>query len=231
MSGPGTPSKADLVEVDTGELLCNADTARPGLFWFNAALTIALLTALVLEVAPAPVLFMGAFAIGFLVNFPKPSQQKERLAAHAPTLLSVITMILAAGVLTGVLTGTGMIEAMADSLVNVIPSALDGHFGPVIAFIALPAQFFLSSDAYYFGAVPVLGEVASQHGMTALETASAAVLGGPIHALSPLVPTVLLIAGLTRVDLGEMLRVNLKWALAVSLVAIAATFAFGIVPI
>lgn len=230
VGGPGTPARTDM-EIDTGELLGNSATARPRLFWFNAVLTLALLVALITELTAAPVLFMAAFAIGMLVNFPRPSQQKERLAAHAPTLLSVITMILAAGVLTGVLTGTGMIGAMANALVAIVPPSWEGHLGPVIAVLALPAQFFLSSDAYYFGAVPVLSEVGVQHGLTALETASASLLGGPIHALSPLVPTVLLIAGLTKVDFGEMLRVNLKWAVLVSLIAMVATFALGIVPV
>jgi citrate-Mg2+:H+ or citrate-Ca2+:H+ symporter, CitMHS family len=229
-AGPGTPARRDL-EIDTGELLGNAATARPRLFWFNALLTLVLLVALITEFTAAPVSFMIAFAIGLLINYPRPSQQKERLAAHAPTLLSVITMILAAGVLTGVLTGTGMIEAMADSLVAIVPPSLEGHLGPVIAVLALPAQFFLSTDAYFFGAVPVLSEVAGQHGLTALQAACASLLGGPVHGLSPLVPTVLLSAGLTKVDVGEMLRVNLKWAVLVSLIAMAAAFGMGIVPL
>ncbi|MFC3244939.1 citrate:proton symporter [Gordonia humi] len=230
--GPGTPAAGDLHgEVDPARLLGNEQTIRPRLIWFNAALTIALLVALVTELAAAPVLFMAAFAIAILVNYPRPSQQKERLEKHAPTLLTVVTMILAAGVLTGVLTGTGMIDAMANSLINIIPSSLDGHFGPVMALLALPGQFFLSSDAYYFGVVPILSEVGVQHGLTPLESASAALLAGPIHALSPLVPALLLIAGLTGLDIGEIVRKNLKWALAVSVVAAGAVFAFGIVPL
>jgi citrate-Mg2+:H+ or citrate-Ca2+:H+ symporter, CitMHS family len=230
VGGPGTPAHQDLM-IDTGELLGNAATARPRLFWFNALLTFVLLIALITEFTTAPVSFMAAFAVAMLVNFPRPSQQRERLAAHAPTLLSVISMILAAGVLTGVLTGTGMIEAMANSLVAIVPPSLDNHLGPVIAVLAIPAQFFLSVDAYFFGAVPVLAEVASEHGLTPLQTASAALLGGPVHGLSPLVPTVLLCAGLTKVEVGEMLRVNLKWALLVSLLAMVAAFSLGIVPL
>ncbi|MGW5340873.1 CitMHS family transporter [Rhodococcus pyridinivorans] len=230
--GPGTPAAADLADgVDPAHLLANEQTMRPRLIWFNGALTIALLVALVTELTVAPVLFMAAFAIALLVNYPRPSQQKERLEAHAPTLLAVITMILTAGVLTGVLNGTGMIEAMANSLVDIIPSSLDGHFGPVMALVALPAQFFLSSDAYYFGVVPVLSEVGVQHGLTPLETASAALLAGPVHALSPLVPAALLLAGLAGLEIGEILRKNLKWAVAVSFVSIAAVFAFGVVPL
>lgn len=230
--GPGTPSAADLAdEVDPARLLKNEQTMRPRLIWFNGALTLALLVALVTELTAAPVLFMAAFAIALLVNYPRPSQQKERLEAHAATLLTVVTMILTAGVLTGVLNGTGMIEAMANSLVDIIPSSFDGHFGPVMAMVAIPAQFFLSSDAYYFGVVPVLSEVGVQHGLTPLETACAALLAGPVHALSPLVPAALLLAGLAGRDFGEILRVNLKWALGVSLVSIAAVFAFGIVPL
>ncbi|MGO4425529.1 SLC13 family permease, partial [Streptomyces sp. MCAF7] len=48
----------------------NRATLRPKLYWFNAALTIALLTMMIREDLPIPVLFLLGAAIALTVNFP-----------------------------------------------------------------------------------------------------------------------------------------------------------------
>ena len=80
-----------------------------------------LLTVLVLDVLPIPVLFMIAAAIALAVNFPQVKQQQEAITRHSSSIVSVVAMVFAAAVLTGVFQGTGMVEAMAQWLVDVIP--------------------------------------------------------------------------------------------------------------
>ncbi len=45
-------------------------TLRPKLYWFNALLTVALLSAMIMEVLPIPVLFLLGAALALTVNFP-----------------------------------------------------------------------------------------------------------------------------------------------------------------
>ena len=52
---------------------------------------------------PSVVLFMVGFAIAITINYPKLSDQKERVANYADNALSVVSMIFAAGVFTGIL--------------------------------------------------------------------------------------------------------------------------------
>ena len=121
-AGGGTDAEAnDFV----GGLDPKRATLRPNLLWFNAALTVTLLTVLVLDVLPIPVLFMIASAIALAVNFPQVKQQQEAITRHASSIVSVVAMVFAAAVLTGVFQGTGMVEAMAQWLVDVIPG-VDG---------------------------------------------------------------------------------------------------------
>ena len=62
----------------------NADhVRRPKLLVVNALLTLSLLVALVLGVLPLPVLFMIAFAVALVINYPKVADQRERIAAHS----------------------------------------------------------------------------------------------------------------------------------------------------
>lgn len=69
------------------------DARRPKLLYFNGALTAALMVALIAGVLPLPVLFMIAFSIAMIVNYPCLQQQKDRIAAHAGSVLAVTGQI------------------------------------------------------------------------------------------------------------------------------------------
>ena len=100
----------------------NRSTLRPKLFWFNLGLTVAVMVMLVADLVPLPFVFMVGSAIALVVNFPKVKEQGAQLIAHAPSIVAVVSMVMAAAVLTGVLKGTGMVEAMSAWLVQIIPS-------------------------------------------------------------------------------------------------------------
>ena len=228
-SSAGTGDSADSGDFDV--LAPDRDSLRPKLIWFNAALTAALLVALITGVLPIAVLFMIGTGVALIVNYPTVKQQRERLAAHADSVVAVVSMVFAAAVFTGVLSGTGMIEQMAQYLLHGMPDALFPYFSIVVAVLSVPFTFFMSNDAFYFGVVPILAETAAQHGIPAMEIARASLLGQPIHMLSPLVPAMYVLIGLSRVDLGDQHRFAIKWALLVSAVVIAAGFALGLVSV
>lgn len=97
---------------------------RPHLIWFNLLLTAALMVGLITSFLPLPTMFMLAFAIALFINYPKMQDQKERIAAHAANALATVSMVFAAGIFTGILTETKMIDAMAGTLVSWIPDSL-----------------------------------------------------------------------------------------------------------
>ncbi|MFI8514415.1 CitMHS family transporter [Streptomyces sp. NPDC085460] len=207
----------------------NRATLRPRLYWFNAALTVALLTAMILEVLPIPVLFLIGAALALTVNYPRPADQKERLAAHAENVLNVSGMVFAAAVFTGVLTGTGMVKHMADWLVGAIPDAMGPHMALVTGVLSLPLTYFMSNDGFYFGVLPVLAEAGAAHGVSPLEIARASLVGQALHMSSPLVPAVYVLVGMAKVEFGDHTRFTVKWAALTSLVVLAAAVLFGIV--
>ena len=209
----------------------DADTERkPRLLVFNALLTVALLVALVLGVLPLPVLFMVAFAIALVINFPKVSEQRERVAAHAKNVIAVVSLIFAAGIFTGILNGTGMLDAMAKSLLDIVPPTLGPYLAPITALASLPFTFFVSNDAFYFGVIPVVAETASGFGISPVEIARASLIGQPVHFLSPLVPSTYLLVGLAGVEFGDHQRFTLKWAVLVCLLMLVASLACAVFP-
>ncbi|MFD8983774.1 CitMHS family transporter [Streptomyces sp. NPDC059564] len=204
-------------------------TLRPRLYWFNAGLTVALLTAMIMELLPIPVLFLLGAALALTVNFPHMPDQKARIAAHADNVLNVAGMVFAAAVFTGVLSGTGMVKHMADWLVGAIPEGMGPHMALVTGLLSLPLTYFMSNDGFYFGVLPVLAEAGAAHGVSPLEIARASLVGQALHMSSPLVPAVYVLVGMARVEFGDHTRFTVKWAALTSLVVLAAGMLFGII--
>ncbi|MGV9953648.1 CitMHS family transporter [Streptomyces cellulosae] len=216
---------------DDGDLLKGLDpnrpTLRPRLYWFNALLTGTLITAMILELLPIPVLFLLGAALALSVNYPRLPDQKARIAAHADNVLNVSGMVFAAAVFTGVLQGTGMVDSMAGWLVDTVPEGLGPHMALVTGVLSLPLTYFMSNDGFYFGVLPVLAEAGAAHGVTPLEMARASLVGQPLHMSSPLVPAVYVLVGMARVEFGDHTRFVVKWAALTCLLILAAGMLCG----
>ncbi|MDV8149358.1 CitMHS family transporter [Arthrobacter sp. B10-11] len=196
----------------------NRKTLRPKLQWFNLGLTVAVMGMLIADLVPLPYVFMVGSAIALLVNFPNVKDQGAQLIAHAPSIVAVVSMVMAAAVLTGVLTGTGMVEAMSAWLVQIIPASMGPFMAVITGVLSIPMTFFMSNDAFYFGVLPVLSETAAHYGISAAEMARASITGQPFHMQSPLVPAILLLVSLAKVDLGDHHKKVLWRSAVVSLV-------------
>ncbi|RPK37592.1 Citrate transporter [Streptomyces sp. ADI91-18] len=229
-AGSGEPaSGGDAGEEGFQGLDPQRATLRPRLYWFNAGLTVALLTAMIMELLPIPVLFLLGAALALTVNFPHMPDQKARIAAHADNVLNVAGMVFAAAVFTGVLSGTGMVKHMADWLVGAIPEGMGPHMALVTGLLSLPLTYFMSNDGFYFGVLPVLAEAGAAHGVSPLEIARASLVGQALHMSSPLVPAVYVLVGMAKVEFGDHTRFTVKWAALTCLVVLAAGMVFGII--
>lgn len=230
-SGTGSGTDADLSEADDDfqGLDPHRATLRPKLYWFNALLTVTLLTAMIMEWLPIPVLFLLGAALALTVNFPHMPDQKARLGAHAENVLNVSGMVFAAAVFTGVLQGTGMVDHMSKWLVSNIPDGMGPHMALVTGVLSIPLTYFMSNDGFYFGVLPVLAEAGQAHGVSSLEIARASLVGQPLHMSSPLVPAVYVLVGMAKVEFGDHTRFVVKWAALTSLVVLGAGILFGII--
>lgn len=202
----------------------------PKRLWFNAGLTAALLSVLTVDLLPIPVLFMIAAAIALAVNFPKVADQQEAITRHSKSIVSVVGMVFAAAVLTGVFKGTGMVESVAAWVTGVIPSSMGPHLAVITGVLSIPFTFLMSNDAFYFGILPVLSETANAYGISAAEMARASITGQPFHMQSPLVPAILLLVALAGVGLADHHKKVLWRAAVVSLVMLTVGVLVGQIP-
>ncbi|MFJ4016371.1 CitMHS family transporter [Microbacterium sp. NPDC090014] len=230
--GPVAAASVDPADTAMADTMLDParPTLRPRLIWFNLALTVAVMVLLVLDIMPLPYVFMVGAAVALLVNFRGIKEQASEIVAHAPSIVGVVSMVIAAGVLVGVLTGTGMVDAMATWITDVLPPALGPFLAPITGVLSIPFTFFMSNDAFYFGILPVLSQSAATFGIDPVEMARASIIGQPVHLQSPLVPAILLLVSLASVNLGDHHRKVLWRAVIVSLVMLAVGILSGAIP-
>ena len=201
----------------------------PRFFWFNAALTVVTLAALVVEVLPLPVVFLVACAIALLVNFPDARAQRERLEAHGHAAMVMVTTVLAAGLFAGIMTGTGMLTSMARDIVGILPAGVLRHLPALLAVVSMPLSLAFDPDSFYFGVLPVLATASQSAGGSAIDVGRAALVGQMTTGfpVSPLTPATFLLVGLAGVDLADHQRRSIPYLFAISLVMAAAALLTG----
>ena len=233
LQGATTSDVAVVLNEELANPAYTADVAhtRPDRLVLNALLTMLLLIALIVGVLPLPVLFMIGFAIAVLLNYPGIDQQKALLSRHAGNVLAVVGLIFAAGIFTGILSGTKMVDAMAGSVIRLVPTALGPYLAIVTGVLSIPFTFLISNDAFYFGVLPILAKAGEVYGISGAEMARASLIGQPVHLLSPLVPSTFLLVGLAGVDFDDHQRNTLKWALGSALVLLLAALVTLVIPV
>ncbi|NLR70969.1 citrate transporter [Novosphingobium sp. ERN07] len=203
---------------------------RPRLFPANLLLTLAVVALMVSGVAEPVVVFMLGTAIALALNYPAPAQQRARVEAHAPAAMLMVGVLLAAGAFTGIFNGTGMIKALADASVALVPESFGPHIPVILASVAMPLSLVFDPDSFYFGVLPVIAEVAGHYGVAPVKVAQAALLGQMTTGfpVSPLTPATFLVAGLSGIELGAHQRFSIPWLFGASLVMTGAATLFGV---
>jgi len=157
--------------------------------------------------------------------------QRDQMAAHAGHAVLVVSMILAAGVFTGILNGSGMIRAMATLLASNTPHTLSPWLSQMVAISSMPLSLVFTPDAYYFGVLPVFAEAAASVGHDPLTIGRAAILGQMTTGfpLSPLTASTFILLGLSGVSLREHQRFVFKWAFGTTVVMTIVASIMGVI--
>ena len=196
--------------------------------WVNLGITAALLAVLLIDIFPTYFTFMIGVCAGLIVNYPDVKEQKRRMKAHAPAALDVAAVMLAAGIMVGVLGKSGMLEAMTVPLLQVIPASMAQFLHIIMGIIALPLGTMLGTDSYFYGLLPLAIKVGENYGITGMTMAIAMTVGKNLSLLiSPLVPATYLGIGLANIELKDHIRYSFLGLWTVGLIMFAFAWIIG----
>ncbi len=162
------------VEIDTNNLGEKKESRN---FIINILTIIVAIVVLVSGKLSPTVVFMIAFCISIVINFPSVKEQKERVDAHAKAALMMASILFAAGAFIGIMQKSGMITEMSTVIVKTIPQSLGSYMAVITGIIGMPASLLFDPDSFYFGVLPVLATTAQEFGSSAIAVGRAAILG------------------------------------------------------
>lgn len=205
---------------------------RPRKFWLNLLLTGLVMGVLLSGKLEPAIIFMLGTVVALWLNYPDVQAQRERVDAHAKAALMMASVLLAAGVFTGILKETGMLTAMAKAAVTHLPAQLTPHIPVVLGLLAMPLSLLFDPDSFYFGVLPVVAEAVKLFGIPPVQIAQAALLGQMTTGfpVSPLTPSTFLLVGLTGLELGEHQKFTVPFLFAASVVMTGAAIVFKLFP-
>ncbi|GGB42836.1 citrate transporter [Sphingomonas metalli] len=210
-----------------------AGLRRPKLLPVNVVLTLLVVGVMIAGLTEPVVVFMIGTAAALIINYPGAAEQRARIDAHARAALLMAGILFAAGAFTGILNGSGMIAAMAETAATHVPRELGARLPVVVGVLAMPLSLLFDPDSFYFGVLPVIAGVAESFGTPGVAIGRAALLGQMTTGfpVSPLTPATFLVAGLSGIELGAHQRFSIPWLFAASLVMLAAALLFGVLPL
>ena len=139
------------------------------------------------------------------------------------------SILFAAGCFTGILKGSGMIDAMAASSVSMITPSIGSHLAVLTGLLSMPASLLFDPDSFYFGILPLLSTTASHFGVDSIEVGRAAIMGQMTTGfpVSPLTGSTYLLIGLTGVELGEHQKKTIPFAFLITLIILSVSILIG----
>ena len=204
---------------------------KKGIYVFNLILTLAMLVLLFMD-TPLPLysIFMIAFAIALIVNDPNAKQQNKKIKEYGTNAMVMTVTLFSVGVFMGVIKDSGMVEAMANTIVAVLPSAIAPHMHWFMCLFSVPLLMVLGTDAFYYALLPIIIGVVEPFGVTPETVAAAflltATLGTPV---SPSVAAVYVGLGLSDVSIGEHIKYSLRLVWPASIVVLVLATVIGVI--
>ncbi|MFT0212534.1 SLC13 family permease [Pseudomonas sp. F1_0610] len=210
-----TPYQMDSLlkdELDITKDESSSEVKKPVRPLLNSSLIVGAIICLAFGLLPATLVFMIVLSLALLFNYSTPKEQMQIVSKHAPQAISMVAIILAAGIFLGVLDRSGMLKATALNLTYILPDFLVSKLHVVVGILGVPLDLFTSTDAYYYGLLPIVQNVTVTAGVNSASVVHAMAIGNNAGTfVSPFSPAAWLAMGLAGTDMGKHLRYSFGW--------------------
>ncbi|MGQ4001711.1 citrate:proton symporter [Francisellaceae bacterium CB299] len=202
----------------------NPYVLRKNMYMFNLLLTFILITSLVIGEIPPELSFIIALAIALPANFTNIHDRIERIYAHSSGALMMALIIISAGVFLGVLGDSGMLRALSNSIIHILPDGILSHITTIVSIFGVPLELVLNTDAYYFALLPLVSEISNTYSVSPEATSYMMLVGNVAGTfISPFSPALWLAVGLAGIDIGKYIKYSILWIWLISLFLLACT--------
>lgn len=215
-------------EVLKADMLKPADPVLKvsrGVVIFDMILTLVLVIALLLGWINTNLAFMIGLSVALLVNCKDAKEMTAQIKKHGATALNMVMIIFSIGMLVGVMNKSGMMSAMTNTLVSLVPEAMGAHLMFFVALLSVPLSMVIGSDTLYMVMAPIFANMSVAFGGTALAACCACVIGACLSAnLCLVAPTPYLALGLAGVEMKDNLKFCFipTWILGIVLAIVGA---------
>ncbi|WP_338563774.1 SLC13 family permease [Erwinia sp. E_sp_B01_3] len=229
-SGSGIGKEAFLLMRQ--EMLSSKGDHNPWLLRANFVLVIATIVILVSGLVAGNFLFMIAFSLAVMINYPDAKKAQQKIKDYALTIFPVIVIFLTIGVFVGILQNTGIIKVLVNELAAVLPSSLGPYLYIILAAFSVPIVILIGSDAFYFALLPLAVGLGQSFDISPLHVTIAMLITEQIGLLlSPVIPATHLGLGLLNLQVGEHIRHSMVKIWIMSVCALLAAVVLGIIPV
>lgn len=205
---------------------------RPKLIWVNFLTTCLVISLMCFTKIELYAAFMIGLAIALIVNFPNVKDQSAIMKRHAPEALSMAAIIIASGIFLGILSGAKMLDALAKSMMFLVPDFIGPYLHIVMGALSVPIGMLVGTDSFFFGITPIAMAVGQNFGIDPLNMAKAMLIGKNYGVLTtPHAATTYLAIGLAGVELKELLYYCTPRLFALSLISLTLAIIMGIIPL
>ena len=227
--GAGLDSDASVAEM-AGDTTKGMKTSR-GLYIFNLVLTVVMLILLFADIGlPMHFIFMVAFVIAILGNFHTVKEQGKKIEEFGNNAIVMTMTLFSVGIFIGVIQESGMVEAMATTIINGLPDFISPHLHWFMALFAVPLMMVLGTDAFYFALLPIIIGVVEPFGITPETVAATFLITGTYGTyISPTVAANYVGIGLAETTIGEHIRANLPIMWGSSILTLIVATLLGVI--
>lgn len=200
--------------------------ARPQYFWINFALFIFSLYCFMFVHVKTYMLFMLFSSAALIINYHNAKDQGTIVRKHSATMLAPAILFMGIGVMVGILNGTGMVTAMVDAMLGVVPQSMARFTHVLFAIIILPLEVFIPYQAFQ-SINPLLLGIGAGCGLTGYQVLTCLCISY-LNPCSPLVAAANLATELAEVDIVEQAKYSFLPCLAFNTIGVLLCVLLGL---
>lgn len=210
----------------------NRNTKVDAKYWINVIWTLFILFLMFKGTFAGYVTFMFAVAGALLINYRNPKEWNGTIDKFAKNAMRTSLIMFAAGIFSGILNNSAMLEAMSGVVTSLIPDSMSHMYAIICGLIAFVFSILLGADGFHYGMMPLLLKAGESFGFAQAGLVYIMCLGADaVSQLRPTQATSWMTAGMCGVEFRNGVAKAFLPVFGLFVVEVVAGLVFGLIPI